>query len=315
MSTQISELHLPVSGSLLTDGGLETTLVFHRGIELPHFAAFVLLASPEGRRELEGYYEPYLALARRHRVGFVLDTPTWRANTDWGEKLGYSPAALRTVNQDAVTFVKDLSSRWQTPLSPCAINGVIGPRGDGYKAGDVDADAAEDYHAPQVEAFAASAVDLISAITMNTVGEAIGIARAAKAQAVPCVVSFTVETDGRLVGGESLREAVEHVDEATDGSPAYYMVNCAHPSHFDGSLAEGAGWTKRLGGIRANASTKSHAELDEAETLDIGDPLDLGRRYARLRGRFPNLRVLGGCCGTDHRHLAAICEACLPVPE
>ncbi len=173
--------------------------------------------------------------------------------------------------------------------------------------------AAEDYHAFQAEIFSKTEADLISAITMNNTGEAIGIVRAAKAHRMPCVVSFTVETDGRLVNGTSLRQAIEMVDTATDGYPAYYMVNCAHPSHFDDVLERGAAWTKRIAGIRANASAKSHQELDESEVLDIGDPVDLGRRYSALRRQYPGIRILGGCCGTDHRHLAAICEACLPI--
>jgi homocysteine S-methyltransferase len=153
---------------------------------------------------------------------------------------------------------------------------------------------------------------MISAITMNTTGEAIGIVRAAKAVAIPCVVSFTVETDGRLVGGKCLREAVETTDEETGGWPAYYMVNCAHPSHFAGVLGRGEAWVNRIGGIRANASTKSHAELDQSTELDIGDVIDFGRRYAALKKICPAIRVLGGCCGTDHRHIESVCDSCPP---
>lgn len=299
------------SASFLTDGGLETVLVFDRGIDLPQFAAFPLLDSDAGRAELARYYESFLALARRHGAGFVLDTPTWRANPDWAPMLGYSLDDLRRVNRDAVAFVAALRDAWETPDSPCVLNGVLGPRGDGYGPGIVDPAAAEDYHGLQVEIFAASEADMVSAITMNSAGEAIGIARAAKAQGVPSVVSFTVETDGRLVDGSTLQAAIEAVEAATDGAPAYYMVNCAHPTHFATALGRGEAWAARIGGIRANASTRSHAELDEATELDSGDPQDLGRRYLELRRDFPGLRVLGGCCGTDHRHVAAIADACL----
>jgi S-methylmethionine-dependent homocysteine/selenocysteine methylase len=301
-----------LASDFLTDGGLETTLVFQRGLDLPHFAAFPLLDTADGRRELESYYETYLAIATARHAGFVIDTPTWRASKDWAPRLGYDLSGLRRINQESVAFIALLRTRRETANSPCVLNGVIGPRGDGYRGGDMDAAEAEDYHAFQAEIFAASDADMISAITMNTTGEAIGIVRAAKAVAIPCVVSFTVETDGRLVGGKCLREAVETTDEETGGWPAYYMVNCAHPSHFAGVLERGEAWVNRIGGIRANASTKSHAELDQSTELDIGDVIDFGRRYAALKKICPAIRVLGGCCGTDHRHIESVCDSCPP---
>ena len=301
-------------GVFLSDGGLETTLVFQRGIDLPAFAAFPLLDDAKGgREELTRYYESYLAIARDRGLGFILDTPTWRANPDWGPQLGYDREALRALSIRSVGFVSELRRQWEKPGAPIVLNGVIGPRGDGYKDGNMDPAAAEDYHAFQTEAFAESEADMISAVTMNNIGEAVGIVRSAKGVDMPCVVSFTVETDGRLVGGKTLRAAIEETDAATDGYPAYYMVNCAHPSHFDGALAQGEAWVGRIAGIRANASAKSHQELDESTEIDIGNPLDLGQRYRSLRRHYPSMRVLGGCCGTDHRHLLAICDACLPA--
>jgi S-methylmethionine-dependent homocysteine/selenocysteine methylase len=301
-----------LASDFLTDGGLETTLVFQRGLDLPHFAAFPLLDTADGRRELERYYETYLSIAVRRGVGFVIDTPTWRASTDWATRLGYDERSLRRINQESVDFISMLRTRWETPNNLCVLNGVIGPRGDGYREGDMDAAEAEDYHTLQAEIFAASDADMISAITMNTTAEAIGIVRTAKALEMPCAVSFTVETDGRLVGGASLREAVETTDEATGGWATYYMVNCAHPSHFAGVLDTSQAWVNRIGGIRANASTKSHAELDQATELDAGDVVDFGRRYAELKKICPTIRVLGGCCGTDHTHIESLCNACLP---
>ncbi len=297
----------------LTDAGLETTLVFHRGIDLPAFAAFPLLDDEKGREELTEYYEAYLAIARERRLGFILDTPTWRANADWGPQLGYDREALRALNIRSVEYVEELRRLWEKPGAPIVLNGVIGPRGDGYKDGNMDPLAAEDYHAFQTEAFAASEADMVSAITMNNIGEAVGIIRAAKRAGMPCVVSFTVETDGRLANGKSLQAAIEETDGATGAYSAYYMVNCAHPSHFEDALSRGDAWVQRILGIRANASTKSHQELDDSTELDIGDPLDLGARYRSLRGSYPSMRVLGGCCGTDHRHIRAICDACLPA--
>jgi S-methylmethionine-dependent homocysteine/selenocysteine methylase len=299
-------------GTFLSDGGMETALIFLDGIDLPYFASFPLVETEDGRAALERYYESFLRLARRQGLGFVLDTPTWRASPDWGAKLGYDRDRLRSVNTLSVAFLEDLRSKWETPTTPCVINGVLGPRGDGYKAGNMDGHEAEDYHSLQIETFLRSTADMVSAVTMNTVGEALGIARGAKAFGMPCVVSFTVETDGRLVDGTTLREAIETIDERTGGSPAYYMINCAHPTHFRQALDAGQAWTTRIHGVRANASSKSHQELDDSTELDIGDIADLGRRYRELTSAFPRVRVLGGCCGTDHRHIAAICEACVP---
>lgn len=299
-------------GIFLTDGGMETTLIFHEGLELPHFAAFVLLDSADGRARLKRYYEAYLRIARQRGLGFVLDSPTWRANPDWAAKLGYDAAALKAVNMGAIRFLDELRGAWESPRVPCVINGAIGPRGDGYKAGNMDAAEAEAYHSAQIAAFAEAGADMVTAFTLNSINEAVGVVRAATGQKIPVAISFTVETDGRLVRGESLREAIEAVDAATERACEYFLINCAHPTHFDGALAAGESWVQRIHGIRANASAKSHAELDESETLDSGDPLDLGRRYLSLRRAFPQMRILGGCCGTDHRHVAAVCEACVP---
>lgn len=294
----------------LTDGGIETTLIYHEGLELPDFAAFVLLDDADGRAALQRYYEPYVAIAREAAVGVVLETATWRASRDWGERLGYSREALAAANRAAVDLLVDV--RDANADRPVVVSGCLGPRGDGYQAGSLLSPAeAEDYHAEQIATFAETDADLVTAITMTHVGEAVGIARAAQAHRLPSVISFTVETDGRLPSGETLGAAIDAVDAETGGAPAYYMVNCAHPTHLDATLLNGESWTARVRGLRANASTASHAELDAAEDLDIGDIEDLGARYARLRDALPRLTVLGGCCGTDARHIDAIRRACL----
>jgi homocysteine S-methyltransferase len=206
-------------GTFLSDGGMETTLIFHDGLELPHFASFVLLDSESGRRSLKRYYEKYLEIARSRDVGFILDSATWRANPDWAEKLGYGERALKAVNVASIRLLEELRSEWESLTTPCVISGAIGPRGDGYKAGNMDAGEAEAYHAPQIAAFAEAGADMITAYTLTNVDEAIGIARASKAQAMPCAISFTVETDGRLVTGKTLREAIETVDLETGACP------------------------------------------------------------------------------------------------
>ena len=292
----------------LTDGGIETSLIFHQGLDLPEFAAFVLLDHDEGLDELRRYYEPYLALAKGSGAGFVLESPTWRASPGWAARLDVSAEKLDALNRRAIALMEEL--REQAGDNPVVISGCVGPEGDGYRpAVLLSADAARDYHSTQIGTFADTAADMVTAITMTYADEAIGVAQAAQDAGLPAVISFTLETDGRLPNGEGLGEAIEKVDEATGGAPAYYMINCSHPTHFDDVLATDEPWRDRIRGLRANASTMSHDELDAAEELDDGDPDDLGARYAALRSRLPQLNVVGGCCGTDHRHVAAIRDA------
>jgi S-methylmethionine-dependent homocysteine/selenocysteine methylase len=305
--------HLPQldGGIFLTDGGLETTLIFHDKLELPYFAAFRLLNDRAGSDALRKYYCSYATIACTNGFGFVLESPTWRANPDWSEKLGYSNAALDDVNRLAVAMMRELRERFQTPSSPMVISGCVGPRGDGYDPGQVMSETeAEAYHRRQIAVFRETEADMVTAITITNTPEAIGIVRAARATGLPVVISFTLETDGSLPTGQSLREAIDAVDVATDSATAYYMINCAHPTHFDPAIATGEPWVKRLRGIRANASKLSHTELNEAPDLDDGNPRELGRQYAELLRRHPQINVLGGCCGTDHRHIEEIARAC-----
>ncbi len=295
----------------LTDAGLETDILFNRGIDLPYFASITLLQTDGGRRALEDYYRGFLELAQRMDTGLVLESATWRSSPDWAEPLGMTQAVLDALNRDAISMLMGLRDEYQTDASPIVVSGCIGPRGDGYDPGQImSVDEAQAYHAHQAQIFHSAGVDMISAITMTNISEAIGLAQAAKALHVPVAISFTVETDGRLPTGDRLADAVAAVDEATQDYPAYYMINCAHPTHFAGSLEENAVWTARIRGVRANASTCSHAELDAMTELDIGDPADLASRHKALIERFPHITVLGGCCGTDLRHVTAIAEAC-----
>jgi len=296
----------------LGDGGLETALIYGEGFELPCFASFPLLRDERGVEALRRYYGSFLEIARRHGLGFTLDTPTWRANRDWGEQLGYSPAALADVNREAVAFAERLRAEWETQETPVAICGTLGPRDDAYApAEEMDAEAAERYHAEQIATFADTAADMIGVYTLPYAAEGVGIVRAATAAEMPVTIAFTVETDGRLPSGQPLGEAIEAVDAETDGAALYFMVNCAHPTHFAAAVETGGAWLERLGGVRANASSKSHEELDESTELDPGDPEELGRLYAELKPQLSSVRVLGGCCGTDSRHIACVCDAWL----
>ena len=298
----------------LTDGGIETTLIFHEGLELPDFAAFHLLATPEGEAALRSYFSTYARLANDYGTGLVLESATWRSSPDWGRRLGYSESALAGVNRKAIQLLREIREEHETSGPPMVISGCIGPRGDGYVPGKaMSGEEAADYHSVQIETFAGTPADLVTAITMNYVEEAIGITNAANQADIPVVISFTVETDGNLPTGQTLKSAIAQVDSVTAGYPAYYMINCAHPTHFEHILAEGGEWLVRIRGLRANASHRSHAELNEAPVLDIGNPAELGAQYARLKRRLPHLNIMGGCCGTDHRHLEQIAQACVPL--
>lgn len=293
----------------LTDGGFETWLFFQQGFEAPEFAAITLMDDEAARQAMRRYFEEFLAMAQRARTGFVLDTNTWRGCVEWAPKLGLSREELLRLTSAAVRFAKSLRDEWEDRVPDILLNGVVGPAGDAYSPDRLpSADEAEALHLPQIRRLAEEGVEMISGITITNVAEAIGIARAAHTVGLPLVISFTVETDGRLPSGDLLREAIEAVDAAAGRAPAYYMVNCAHPDHFAGLLDGNPAWLSRIGGLRANASRLSHAELDVAEELDDGNPEEFGILHRELARKLPRLHVVGGCCGTDHRHVRCVSE-------
>jgi S-methylmethionine-dependent homocysteine/selenocysteine methylase len=295
----------------LTDGGLETDLIFHHGVDLPLFASITLFRDEGAPKLVRDYYIEYINTAKAGENGFVLESANWRASPGWLKQLGIPEDEHEALNKRAITFSADLRNEFEVPESPIVVSACIGPRGDGYVVDSrMSAEEAAIYHSWQANLFARTDADMITALTMNYVEEAIGIANASKAAGIPVVIGFTVETDGRLPSGQGLGAAIEEVDAATGNLPAYYVINCAHPDHFTTTLNEGGDWVARIKGLRANAARLSHAELDEAEELDDGNPTEMGAQYAELRNRFSALSVFGGCCGTDHRHVAAIAKAC-----
>jgi homocysteine S-methyltransferase len=312
IQNQMYRNNLPQLGEkkFITDGGIETALIFLQKIDLPLFAAFPLVASDEGVAQLKAYYQPFIDIAIANRTGFILDTPTWRCSRGWAEQLGYTAQDTQYFNEASVRLMSEIRERNASADTPIVINGAIGPQDDGYDpANRMSSDEAEEYHRHQIEVFARSQADMISAVTLTYTEEAVGIARAAAKAGIPAAISFTVETDGRLPTGASLQEAIELTDAETGGAPVYYMINCAHPTHFDHVIGGDAAWMQRIYGVRANASCMSHAELDEATELDDGNPREFGRDYVGLQRKLGNLKVYGGCCGTDHRHIAEICHA------
>lgn len=298
-----------LSGDIfLTDGGLETTLIFHENETLPEFASFVLLENKDGREKLREYYYKYMNLAQKYKMGFVLESPTWRTNKDWGVKLGYSSDQLANFNKKSIELLEEIREVYRDTISDIVISGCVGPRGDGYSSEiSMTIKEAEDYHSVQIRTFRETEADMVTGSTIPYIAEGVGIALAAKSAGMPVVISFTVETDGKLPSGETLKDAIKQVDLATDFAPEYYMINCAHPTHFIDILD--GDWTKRIRAVRANASTKSHTELDEAIELDDGNPQEFSLNHIELMKKLQNLNVFGGCCGTDHRHVEEISKA------
>ncbi|MDJ0640581.1 MAG: homocysteine S-methyltransferase family protein [Paracoccaceae bacterium] len=281
--------------------GTGTDLIFNHHIELPGFASFPLLENPETRALLASQMEDLVRLSGDMGLGCILDAPTWMANADRAAPLGYDPVRLVDVNRDAVALMEDVrraSGRDDVLVSAC-----IGPRFDPYAdIPSMSAESARRYHSAQLAALKDTSVDLVTAYTFNRLSEAAGCISAARDIDMPIVMSLVVETDGCLADGTKLVDAVDAIDAETDGAALFFMVNCAHPLHF----AEALDAHPRLMGIVSNASSCSHAELDEAETLDEGDPEQLGRETAEIIRRNPSIRVFGGCCGTDMRHLASM---------
>jgi homocysteine S-methyltransferase len=289
----------------VTDGGLETDLIFHHGVDLPEFAAYPLVWTDEGQALLRSYYDGYADVAGAVGAGLRLETPTWRANPDWAALLGHDVRAVSDANRTAVELLQGMAHEWRDRVPDIMVTGMVGPRGDGYAVGDaVDADEAADYHAPQVRAFAEAGAREVCALTLTDPGEAVGVVRVSDSFGLPVGIGFTVETDGRLPDGTTLRAAIEQVDDVAP--PAYFLVNCAHPQHVVSAFDEGGPWVERVRGLRSNASTASHAELDEAEALDEGDLAVFVPAHRALEERLPALEIVGGCCGTDARHVAAL---------
>ncbi|MGI9350083.1 MAG: homocysteine S-methyltransferase family protein [Rhizobiaceae bacterium] len=292
--------------------GMETDLIFTQGIDLPGFASYPLLETEDGRALLKRYLSDMILLGAEMGTGVILESPTWVANRDRGAKIGYSPDKIIQLNRQAIALMAEV--RAEVGDAPTVISANLGPRDDAYAPSDqMSADEAEKYHSEQISALADTDVDVVSGYTLAYSTEAIGIVRAARRYRLPVVIAFTVETDGRLPTGSTLETAISEVDEATDGYAAYFMINCAHPDHFNSVLADDP-WMKRIKGIVANASRCSHAELDEAEELDDGDPDELGKQLSEIRQYFPHIKVLGGCCGTDMRHMKQIAKAANAMP-
>lgn len=288
----------------LTYTGMETDLLFTQNVDLPGFASYPLLETDQGRAHISRYAADLIALGKEHGVGVILESATWVANRDRGAAIGYAPKKLIELNKKAIAHISEARDKFGH--RPTLISANVGPRTDAYAPSEqMNAEEAEAYHSEQIATLAATEAEMISGYTIAYPAEAVGIVRAAKSVGIPVVIAFTVEVDGRLSTGATLEQAIAQVDDATEGYASYFMINCAHPDHFESAFSDGP-WMQRVRGIVANASRCSHAELDEAIVLDDGDPIELGKQLADLRRRFPHINVLGGCCGTDMRHMQSI---------
>lgn len=295
----------------LTDGGIETWLMYKQGFELPYFCDFQFLDDPTGRAALQRYYREFASIAKQHRTGYVFCSLTYRASREWGQLIGYSPDALAEMNHRAIEFYREIAREVGLDPGSTLYSGCIGPRGDAYQVNPtITAESSRDYHAEQIETFRRAGVDLVTALTLKSIEEATGIARAAEAAGVPSVISFTLDRNRTVDGAHSLREAIEAVDAATNRAPAYYMINCSHPVDFGPALDQGA-WVGRIRGLRANASSLEHGQLCRLGRLEEGDAAELAAQHGEIARLYPHMNVFGGCCGTDFVHVGRICEAVL----
>ena len=299
-----------ISGDLfLRDGGLETTLLFKKGFALPAFASFNLIKDEDGRKAISDNCRSFAAVARDYSMGLILGTPTWRASRVWGEKLGYTDKTLAEAIYQSVDLIKKIRDDYEDATTPIVIEGTMGSRADGYNPEEfMSAEQAQEYHSTQIGTFVDTDVDIVTAFTLTYVDEAVGIVNAAKYAKIPVAISFTLETDGRLPTGTSLVDAIEQVDTATGGGPDYYMINCVHPIHFRDVLASGEPQLKRIRGLMANASSKSHQELNESTELDEGNPVELAEQLLNIKKGVPWVNILAGCCGTDTRLAKAVAK-------
>jgi S-methylmethionine-dependent homocysteine/selenocysteine methylase len=287
-------------------GGFETWLQYVDGFTLRHFCGFELLNDARGLSCLKDYHRKVVEAAIANGFGVINEGLHYRASRDWGELTGFSREALEEINIRGIEFYKAFAREYASPETPMIVGGVIGPRGDAYNVGRTPGAAeAEDYHSEQILTFRKAGADLVTALTFSSVEEAIGLARAAKSAGLPVVISFIVARGGRLKGGETIEDAISRVDAASGDTPAYYMINCTHPTEFEPGLTEGR-WNGRLGGFMPNAVAMETLDLCKLGHLEDGDPEELGGQMATLARRFPQVNVWGGCCGTDSRHIGRI---------
>ena len=256
-----------------------------------------------GRQRLEDIYHSYIREAREGTLPLLLCAPTWRVDRDRIEEAG----AVRTINQDAVLFMTGIRDRYNSVESPILAGALLAPRNDCYSAEAALArEESAEVHAWQIDQLAGTDAEVIIAQTMPAVSESLGMADRLGRSTTPYVISFVIDSSGNVLDGTPLAEAVEIIDQEVDHPPAGYMVNCVYPT-FIRAERQPSSLLTRLIGIQANSSSKDVSELDGAEQLQQ-DPLpDWGREMLRLNREY-GVKILGGCCGTDHTYLRYLVE-------
>ena len=291
----------------LTEGGTETEILYKWGYALPEFAMFPLLDNPEADAVIRDMYRRYFDVAAEHNTGMLVLGHDYRASPDWGAKLGYSPEGLAEMERRTVRFLDEIRAEYSAKVTDAYIAGCIGPRGDAYGTGaEIGENEAEDYHSVQLPTLRETPADMAIAVTFNNIPEAVGVIRAAEGIGLPIGVSLTLTTESRLRSGPTLRKAVETIDERTNGAAAWFGTNCSHPLEFEPALADEGPWIERLRYMRPNAVKMEKLALCKLGHLEDGDPVELGHQMGDLARRYPQMDLLGGCCGTDERHLDEI---------
>lgn len=293
----------------LTAGGTETEILYKWGYELPEFAMFTLLDDEEANECVRNMYRRYFEVAAKNNTGLVIEGHDYRASPDWAGKLGISLENLAEIQHRIINFLTDLKTEFDGKVSDVVITGGIGPRGDAYgTGGNISEAEAEDYHSVQLSTLKDTDADMAVALTFNNIPEAVGIVRAATKIGIPIGISLTLNTESRLSSGPSLREAIEAIDENTDEGAAWYGTNCSHPLEFEPAISEEGAWRQRLRLIRPNAAKMEKISLCKLGHLEDGDPIELGAQMGDVASRFPSVDIIGGCCGTDERHLNEIAK-------
>jgi homocysteine S-methyltransferase len=293
----------------LTEGGTETEILYKWGYELPEFAMFTLLENAEANECVLGMYRRYFDVAEAYGTGILVTGHDYRASPDWARKLGYSLKGLTEMQHRTIQFLTDIRAEYEGRVSDVYVSGCIGPRGDAYGTGGGISEAeSEDYHSVQLSNLVETDADMAIAQTFNNIPEAIGVVRAATAIGIPIGVCLTLTTDALLRSGPTLKEAVETIDDRTGGAAAWFGTNCSHPVEFEPAISEAGAWAERLRYIRPNATQMEKIALCKLGHLEDGDPVELGHQIGDVARRFPNADILGGCCGTDERHLGEIAK-------
>ena len=290
---------------ILTEAAIVERLRRSGRVELhPTLVHAALVYDAEGRAEMARLFQGYVSIAAAAGVPIIMSAPTWRANYERVRDAGVNP----DVNGDAVRFLLDLREAQGADASMAKVGGYIGCKNDCYRPREgLSAAEGEEFHWWQIERLARAGVDFLMAATLPNIGEAIGIARAMERTGVPYIISFVIGTDGRVLDGTSLWDAVQWVDASTSTQPLCYMVNCSYPTFLRAEEQPSELFTRLLG-YQGNSSALSHSELDGSDRLQVEDIAAWAEEMLRLNSEY-GVKILGGCCGTDEAHLQRLVRA------